>query len=166
MNRAINIKTFSPDRQPCIQDEMGFDQYETKDGAYRSIRSILTILLPIWKQSTLPVLIPGDTIKFKLGGDGHNPNNQYCICLYAGYEKYEVLTNIGYIFKDELSDLKNNGFFDSDGHNIRLILTGHKIEYMILKQKLVEIDIRGTGINFFSENRITGKKPPLFPAID
>jgi len=35
--------------------------------------------------------------------------------LYAGYEKYEVLTNIGHIFKDELSDLKNNGFFDSNG---------------------------------------------------
>jgi len=72
MNRAINIKTFSLDRQPCIQDETGFDQYETEDGAYRSIRSILTILLPIWKQSTPPVLIPGDTIKLKLGGDGHN----------------------------------------------------------------------------------------------
>ena len=34
--------------------------------------------------------------------------------MYAGYEKYEVLTNIGHIFKDELSGLKNNGFFDSD----------------------------------------------------
>lgn len=37
-------------------------------------------------------------------------------------------------------------------HYIRLILTEHKIEYNTQKtKKLVEIDICGTGINFFDE---------------
>ncbi|CAG8792292.1 9846_t:CDS:2, partial [Cetraspora pellucida] len=143
INKAVNIITFNVgsniNSQPRIQGEGAvFDQCEIENGVYRSIRSILTILLPIWKQSSPPILIPGDTIKLKLGGNGRNvgrkqnhvmmticllnegrkvlePNNQYCICLYVGYEKYDVLANIGRIFEDELFDLKNNGFFDSDG---------------------------------------------------
>ncbi|CAG8648414.1 6348_t:CDS:2, partial [Ambispora leptoticha] len=77
INKTIKIRTFSVgsdiNSQPRIQGEGAvFDQCEIGDGAYRSIRSILTILLPIWKQSSLPILILGDTIKLKLGGDGHN----------------------------------------------------------------------------------------------
>lgn len=77
INKAVNIITFNVgsniNSQPRIQGEGAvFDQCEIENGVYRSIRSILTILLPIWKQSSPPILIPGDTIKLKLGGDGRN----------------------------------------------------------------------------------------------
>src|SRR5438132_1543639 len=62
--------------------------------SFRSIKSLLNILIPIWKKTSLPILNLGDTIKLKFGGDGHIVTNQYShvmftMCLLN--EKNEVL---------------------------------------------------------------------------
>ncbi|CAG8730647.1 7008_t:CDS:2 [Cetraspora pellucida] len=76
INKMIKIGTFSIDNnlnsQPCIQGEGIVFDYKIGNDAYRSIRSILTVLFSIWKRSSPLTLIPGDIIKLKLRGDGHN----------------------------------------------------------------------------------------------
>ena len=67
------------------------DEQEIGNGVYRSIRSLLKILIPIWSKS---ILQPGDTINLKLGGDGRNVGRKQnhvmmTICLLN--EKDEVL---------------------------------------------------------------------------
>lgn len=62
--------------------------------SFRSIKDLLSILVPIWKKGSSPVLVSGDTIKLKLGGDGHIVTHQYShvmftVCLLN--EKDEVL---------------------------------------------------------------------------
>lgn len=62
--------------------------------SFRSIKDLLNILVPIWKKGSSPILAFGDTIKLKLGGDGHIVTNQYShvmftVCLLN--EKDEVL---------------------------------------------------------------------------
>ncbi|CAG8603391.1 9076_t:CDS:2 [Cetraspora pellucida] len=106
--RKVGIGTFNIDNVVSNQlnNNISFEysnnkQLEIQNSAFRSIKSILNILVPIWKQSSSPILILGDTIKLKLGGDSHN-------------EKYEILVKVGHIFVHELLDLKNNGFFDHD----------------------------------------------------
>ncbi|CAG8497050.1 11763_t:CDS:1, partial [Cetraspora pellucida] len=70
MNEKIKIESFSTDE--VINNQPSFKQSEIKNGVYRSINSILSVLVPIWKQSSPPTLVSGDTIRLKLGGDGHN----------------------------------------------------------------------------------------------
>ncbi|RHZ63516.1 hypothetical protein Glove_329g9 [Diversispora epigaea] len=116
-------------------DNIMVDDIEIGNGVYRSIYTLLQNLIKIWKQSSF--INPGDILKLKLGGDGRNvgrkqshvmltfcllnkgeevlkPENQYCICLYIGHERYENLTKIGQIFQQQLFDLKNNGICDND----------------------------------------------------
>ena len=62
--------------------------------SFRSIKNLLNILIPVWKKGSSPILVPGDTIKLKLGGDGHIVTHQYShvmftVCLLN--EKDEVL---------------------------------------------------------------------------
>jgi hypothetical protein len=62
--------------------------------SFRSIKNLLNVLVPIWKKGSSPILVSGDTIKLKLGGDGHIVTNQYShvmftLCLLN--EKDEVL---------------------------------------------------------------------------
>ena len=48
------------------------DNYEVGNGSFRSLFTLLKVLLPIWKAGRNPVIIPGDTLYIKLGGDGRN----------------------------------------------------------------------------------------------
>ncbi|GBC52211.2 hypothetical protein GLOIN_2v1787271 [Rhizophagus irregularis DAOM 181602=DAOM 197198] len=114
------------------------NNYEVGNGAYCSLSTLLKILIPVWKGRENPVIIPGDILHIKLGGDGRNvrrkqnhvivtfcllnekddvlkPNHQYSICLYIGKEKYETLDKVGKIFALQLADLKENGIIDDDG---------------------------------------------------
>ncbi|CAG8779531.1 9751_t:CDS:1, partial [Cetraspora pellucida] len=70
MNKKIGIETFSTDE--TINNQPSYEPAKIKNGAYRTIKSILSVLVPIWKQSFPPILLLGDTIRLKLGGDGHN----------------------------------------------------------------------------------------------
>ncbi|RHZ79022.1 hypothetical protein Glove_152g68 [Diversispora epigaea] len=82
-------------------DRILVDEHEIGNGAYRSIKSLLQILIPIWKNSNSLVLQIGDIIKLKLGGDGRK-------------EKYDTLEKVAHIFNDQLSELQENGIYDND----------------------------------------------------
>ena len=78
INNQINIRTFDLDKeldqQPILDDNeqldgIMVDEQEIGNGVYRSILSLLKILIPIWNKS---ILQPGDTINLKLGGNGRN----------------------------------------------------------------------------------------------
>ncbi|CAG8738157.1 2569_t:CDS:2, partial [Cetraspora pellucida] len=110
-----------------------------ENGVYRTIKSILTILVSYLVTSEPPVLAFNDIIKIKIGGDGRQvghqqnhvlitmcilnekdavlfPENQYIICLYNGVEKRELLAIAFGLFNEELIDLSQNGFCDSNGN--------------------------------------------------
>ncbi|RHZ47772.1 hypothetical protein Glove_567g2 [Diversispora epigaea] len=122
-----------------IINDILVDNNEIGNGAFRSLVTLLKILIPIWKKGENPVIIPGDTLYIKLGGDGRNvgrkqnhvmitfcllnegeevlkPDKQYSICLYIGKETYEILDRVGKIFALQLMDLKQNGIIDEDGN--------------------------------------------------
>ncbi|RIB02050.1 hypothetical protein C2G38_2126177 [Gigaspora rosea] len=46
--------------------------------------------------------------------NGLKPENQYCVCLYIGREKYDNLFQVGNLFKFQFSDLQDNGIYDQD----------------------------------------------------
>src|SRR6185312_14037195 len=48
------------------------DNNEIGNGSFRSLFALLKVLLPIWKAGQNPVIIPGDILYIKLGGDGRN----------------------------------------------------------------------------------------------
>ncbi|RHZ83398.1 hypothetical protein Glove_95g68 [Diversispora epigaea] len=127
------------------------DNNEIGNGAFRSLVTLLKILIPIWKKGENPVIIPGDTLYIKLEGDGRNvgrkqnhvmitfcllnegeevlkPDKQYSICLYIGKETYEILDRVGKIFALQLMDLKQNGIIDEDGNHwpIEFFFSGNK----------------------------------------
>ena len=65
INTQIHIEIFN-----INQDEARNDEVE--NGAYRSLSTLLKVLIPVWKVGENPVRIPGDTLYIKLGGDGRN----------------------------------------------------------------------------------------------
>ena len=70
------------------------DDSEIGNGAFRSLLTLLKILIPIWKKSENPVIIPGDTLYIKLGGDGRNvgrKNNHVMITFCLLNEREEIL---------------------------------------------------------------------------
>ncbi len=81
INNQIYIGTFNLNKeltqQPILDDDefqensdgIVVDEQEIGNGVYRSIRSLLKLLIPIWNKS---ILQSGDTIILKLGGDGRN----------------------------------------------------------------------------------------------
>jgi len=78
------------------QDPSNSNNNNNQNGlcSFRSIKDLLNILVPIWKKGSSPILVPGDIIKLKLGGDGHIVTHQYShvmftVCLLN--EKDEVL---------------------------------------------------------------------------
>ncbi|CAB4429530.1 unnamed protein product [Rhizophagus irregularis] len=127
INIQIHIGNFNIDKeinnQSSIDDDVNeytgdilVDDHEVGNGAFRSLLTLFKALIPIWKAGENPVIIPGNTLYIKLGGDGRNvgrkqnhvmitfcllnegkevlkPDHQYCICLYVGREKYEDLAN-------------------------------------------------------------------------
>jgi hypothetical protein len=55
-----------------IINDILVDNNEIGNGAFRSLVTLLKILIPIWTKGENPVIIPGDTLYIKLGGDGRN----------------------------------------------------------------------------------------------
>jgi len=80
MKALVPIKTFNIDSSIFDDDnenqqdiiEAEFDNNEVGNGAYRSIISLLDILVPILSKSNSPILKIGDKINIKLSGDGRN----------------------------------------------------------------------------------------------
>ena len=79
INAKISIGIFNINQE--IDDQVSIDEYisdilvsdyEVGNGSFRSILAILKVLLPIWKAGENPIIIPGDTLYIKLGGDGRN----------------------------------------------------------------------------------------------
>ena len=100
MNNKIRIGTFSIDNS--IEDFDVLEQYEEilveeteiGNGVYRSIQTLLKVLISVWKNTSPPILNQGDTINLKIGGDGRNVGRKqkhvmitFCILT----EKKEVL---------------------------------------------------------------------------
>ncbi|GES82257.1 hypothetical protein GLOIN_2v1810931 [Rhizophagus clarus] len=148
INDQIHIGILNFDKeinqQPILDDDdesqdnpdgIVVDEQEFGNGVYRSIRSLLKILIPIWNKL---ILQPGNTINLKLGGDSKNvgrkqnyvmiticllnkkdevlkPDNQYCICPYVGKENYETLVKVGHLFEYQLWDLQENGIYNDNG---------------------------------------------------
>jgi len=48
------------------------DNNEIGNRSFRSLFALLKVLLSIWKAEQNPVIIPGDILYIKLGGDGKN----------------------------------------------------------------------------------------------
>lgn len=59
------------DDEQAIND-IEFNEEEIGNGVYRSITSLLDIIIPILTTSTFPILKTGDKINIKLSGDGRN----------------------------------------------------------------------------------------------
>jgi len=100
MNNKIRIGTFNINNS--INDFDISEQYEgilvneteIGNGAYRSIQTLLKVLISVWKNTSPPILNQGDTINLKIGGDGRNVGRKqkhvmitFCIL----NEKKEVL---------------------------------------------------------------------------
>ncbi|PKY57574.1 hypothetical protein RhiirA4_429083 [Rhizophagus irregularis] len=167
INTQINVKIFNIDQDiNQINDhdsdvhtgDILVNNYEVGNGAYRSLSILLKVLIPVWKGGKNPVIISGDTLYIKLGGDGRNvgrkqnhvmitfcllnekdnvlkPDHQYSICLYIGKEKYETLDKVGKIFAVQLADLKESGIIDGDGVHwpIKFYFSGDwKFTYIIM----------------------------------
>ena len=81
INKEIKIRTFNIDK-PLNDDN--FDMYEQPEegilveeaeignGVYRSIKTLLEVLISTWKNTSPRILNQGDTINLKIGGDGRN----------------------------------------------------------------------------------------------
>jgi len=104
INAQINIGTFNINKE--IDDQFDInndyteinnilvDDLEIGNGAFRSIFSLLKTLILIWKTGENPVIIPGDTLYIKLGGDGRNvgrKQNHVMMTFCLLNEKKEVL---------------------------------------------------------------------------
>ena len=82
INAQIHVKIFNTNQdinQSSIDDNFNehisdilVDNDEVGNGAYRSLSTLLKILIPIWKVGESPIIVPGDTPYIKLGGDGRN----------------------------------------------------------------------------------------------
>ncbi|RHZ81782.1 hypothetical protein Glove_117g435 [Diversispora epigaea] len=82
INKDIKIGTFNIDKNENLFDNLEnleksdediiINNVEIGNGVYRSIDTLLKILIPIWKQETPAIIKPGDILKLKLGGDGRN----------------------------------------------------------------------------------------------
>ncbi|RGB27558.1 hypothetical protein C1646_768948 [Rhizophagus diaphanus] len=134
-NYTIKITSSSLDQSRENLDPPNINSNNTQNNnnnqnglcSFRSIKDLLNILVPIWKKGSSPILVFGDTIKLKLGGDGHIVTNQYShimftvcllneklsILLYIGKEKYEYLSLAVSQIINELDEIKD-GFKDCD----------------------------------------------------
>ncbi len=89
--RACDEALLGRDGYRRNSDGIVVDEQEIGNGVYRSIRSLLKLLIPIWNKS---ILQSGDTIILKLGGDGRNvgrKQNHVMITICLLNEKDEVL---------------------------------------------------------------------------
>ncbi|CAG8675870.1 8570_t:CDS:2, partial [Paraglomus brasilianum] len=119
--------------------QLEFTNSQNRNGAFRTIVSLLHTLVPFLVSCDPPVLKNGDTLKLRFSGDGRQvgrsqshvlmtmcvlnegeavltPNKQYTICLYIGKESYQSLQTVAKLFTSELNELQNNGFTDEQGN--------------------------------------------------
>ncbi|RIB26438.1 hypothetical protein C2G38_2163391 [Gigaspora rosea] len=172
MNIQINIEIFNLDKE--INDQFSIDSSEyTSDilvdnseignGAFRSLSAILKALIPVWKTGKNPVIIPGDTLFIKLGGDGK--------------ENYEVLAKVGKLFASQLADLKENGIIDNDGiyWSIEFYFSGDwRFTYLIMGQNAPNSEYFCLFCEYNAKSRYnmdlawppTGNTKALFSVID
>ncbi|RHZ44660.1 hypothetical protein Glove_714g29 [Diversispora epigaea] len=117
----INNMQFNDNNLDILEqpnEEILVKKTEIGCGAYRSIKTLLEILIPIWKNTSSLVLKEGDTINFKIGCDEHNvrcKQNHIIICLYVEREKYDNLAKVSQLFHYQLLDLQDNGIINQDG---------------------------------------------------
>ena len=78
INAQIHVGTFNID-QDIDQDDyfnepsdILVNSEEVGNGAFRSLFTLLKVLIPIWKSGENPVIFPGNILYVKLGGDGRN----------------------------------------------------------------------------------------------
>jgi len=116
---------------------------ETSNGAYRSLKDILFILIPKLAYGKSSVLQLGDVIYIKLSGDKRqvgkyhnhimltacilnehdmvlNLSNQHCIFLYNGTEQYESLQIVFSFLISELTTLNTEGIIDSNNNHWKI----------------------------------------------
>ena len=83
MNAQIHIETFNINKeindQFTINDDFNenigdilVDSNEIGNGTFCSLSALLRTLIPTWKREENPIIVPGDTLHIKLGGDGRN----------------------------------------------------------------------------------------------
>ncbi|RHZ48521.1 hypothetical protein Glove_547g28 [Diversispora epigaea] len=128
INKDIKIGTFNIDKNENLFDNLEnleksdediiINNVEIGNGVYRSIDTLLKILIPIWKQETPAIIKPGDILKLKLGGDGRNvgckqSHVMMTICLLNEGNEY-LFIHWTRLFEHQLFDLKNNGIYDKD----------------------------------------------------
>ena len=89
INAQIHVEIFN------TEVEIGeVENREAGNGAYRSLLTLLKTLIPVWKGGENPIIIPGDTLYIKLGGDGRNvgrKQNHVMVTFCLLNEKDEVL---------------------------------------------------------------------------
>ncbi len=68
INQDINQSNIDDNFNKHINDIL-VDNDEVGNGAYHSLSTLLKILIPIWKVEESPIIVPGDTLYIKLGGD-------------------------------------------------------------------------------------------------
>ncbi|CAG8584513.1 10903_t:CDS:2, partial [Funneliformis mosseae] len=56
----------------CHLIQILIDEVEIGNGVYRSIQTLLRVLISIWKNTSPPILKQKDTINLKISGDGRN----------------------------------------------------------------------------------------------
>ncbi|RHZ79560.1 hypothetical protein Glove_144g138 [Diversispora epigaea] len=172
-----------------IINDILVDNNEIGNGAFCSLVTLLKILILIWKKGENPVIIPGDTLYIKLGGDGRNVGRKQNhekkylnLINNIGKETYEILDRVGKIFALQLIDLKQNGIIDEDGNywSIEFFFSGDwKFLYIIMGLNApnsnyfclyCEYDIKSRhNMNLSwlpTGNKKENKKSSIFPVIN
>ncbi|CAG8556618.1 8299_t:CDS:2 [Diversispora eburnea] len=88
-NLFNNFENFEKSNEDIIINDV-----EIGNGVYRSINTLLKILIPIWKQKTPAIIKSKDIPKLKLGGDGRNvgrKQSQVMMTIFLLNESDEVL---------------------------------------------------------------------------
>jgi hypothetical protein len=123
INAQIRVGTFNID-QDIDQDDyfnepndILVNNEEVGNGAFRSLSTLLKVLIPIWKSGENPVIFPGNTLYVKLGEDGKNVGRKqnhvmitFCL-LNEGDEVLKPNYQFRYILYPLINKLKINLFY-------------------------------------------------------
>ncbi|RIB07881.1 hypothetical protein C2G38_2213141 [Gigaspora rosea] len=186
INKQIHIQSFNIDNELFssensidIENSL-IDSQDIGNGVYHSISTLLQTLIPIWKSKKDPIIIPGDTLYLKLGGNGRNVGRKQSHVLLSFCLLNEKMMCLNPIINTV--DLKNNGIVDKDGIHwpIEFYFSGDwKFAYIIMGQNAPNSEYFCLYCECNSKSRHnmdlswthTGnskgqKKPPLFFAIN
>ncbi|CAG8765098.1 21924_t:CDS:2 [Cetraspora pellucida] len=102
-----------------IIENIDLNNTKDRNAIYRSIRSLLMVLVPVLTTSNPVVLRTGDKINIKVGGDGRNISKKQSHIILAisilNEENYNSLNCVYQKFTQELEELKSIGFVDNLG---------------------------------------------------